>query len=88
MTEQEIKDKAMRAYPYDIRGQYAYDANDGKRVGYIRGYKEAIEQMMKDFVDVEFRNIFGEVIATFNLTKAGITSHGKYKALIIKEDLL
>lgn len=51
MTEQDIKDKALEVYPYDIQGQYAYDANDGKRQGYIKGYQDAIQQLNKEAVD-------------------------------------
>ena len=93
MTEQEIKEKALKAYPYDIQGQYDYDANDGKRKGYIKGYQEAIQQMIKDAIEATVHGVSGREGST--MKGIALTAYAdvpackfgdKVKLIIIKED--
>jgi len=79
----EIEEKALKAYPYDIQGQYAYDANNDKRIGYIKGYQEAIKQFVEEAAEGEYWD--NSIMLDAGL-RGKIEDGMKVKVIFIKED--
>lgn len=50
------------------------------------GMKLQKEQMMKDAVDAQYRNIMGMVLLAFEPRELGIRLHEKVKVIIVKEE--